>query len=205
VEPFLAQPGQVPLLIGCDCSVVVGTTQALRRAAPDEVHVLYVDGDFDDAAPEARRCQSAAACAVWLLTHDSPFWGPALRPPQVTVIGWSAPSQTAAARGTPSVSLAEIRAVGPRAAARRALEAVPPSARLVLHLDIDVLRGRDMPAAYFPHADGLDLAEAAEVLAVLAADRRIAVVEVSEYASLRDVDHRSVGALVELLAGALAR
>ncbi len=72
VEPLLRQPNQVPLLIGCDCSVVIGTTEALMRASGQDVHVLYVDGDFDDAAPESGRCQSAASCAVWLLTHESP-------------------------------------------------------------------------------------------------------------------------------------
>src|SRR5262245_52765045 len=62
LAPYLRQPGHVPLLIGCDCSIVVGTTQALMRAtsAPDEVHVLYIDGDFDDAPPDPARCQSAA-------------------------------------------------------------------------------------------------------------------------------------------------
>ena len=81
ITPVLQQPGQVPLLIGCDCSVVVGTTQALLRASSQEVHVLYIDGDFDDSPPDARRSQSAASCAVWLLTNSSPFWaGPALRP-----------------------------------------------------------------------------------------------------------------------------
>src|SRR5438874_1005263 len=64
LAPWLGQPGHVPLLIGCDCSIVVGTTQALARAGGD-VHVLYVDGDFADAAPDAARCQSAAAVAVW--------------------------------------------------------------------------------------------------------------------------------------------
>ena len=33
VTPLLDQPGHVPLLIGCDCSVVVGTTQALTSGA----------------------------------------------------------------------------------------------------------------------------------------------------------------------------
>src|SRR6478752_4320006 len=33
VEPLLRQANQVPLLIGCDCSVVVGTTEALTRAS----------------------------------------------------------------------------------------------------------------------------------------------------------------------------
>jgi arginase len=75
VTALLKSPSQVPLLIGCDCSVVVGTTQALQKTSNEEVHVLYVDGDFDDAAPEAVRANSAAACAVWLLTNQSPFLG----------------------------------------------------------------------------------------------------------------------------------
>ena len=70
----LKQPGQIPLLIGCDCSVVVGTAQALRNATSTNFHVIYIDGDFDDSAPISSRSQSAASCAVWFLTHDSPFW-----------------------------------------------------------------------------------------------------------------------------------
>ena len=113
ITPYLQQPGHVPLLIGCDCSIVVGTTQALRRVSPEDVHVLYVDGDFDDAAPDPERCQSGAALAVWLLTHDSPFWaGPPLRPSQVTVIGANSASRSEQA-GMRSLSLAEVRQSGP--------------------------------------------------------------------------------------------
>jgi len=202
LAPLLQEPGHVPLLIGCDCSIVVGTAQALRRAAGNDVHVLYVDGDFDDARPDPARCQSAAAVAVWLMTRASPFWGPPLAPSQVTVIGWSNGSQSGEA-GVRSVSLADLRRSGPGEAARRALEAVPASAPVVLHLDIDVFRQHDVPAAYFPHAEGLSLSEGAAVLAVLLRDPRIRIVEVAEYASLRDQDLRSAGALVDLLTGSL--
>ena len=203
IAPYLQQPGHVPLLIGCDCSLVVGTTQALRRAAGDDVHVLYVDGDFDDAAPDATRRQSAAAMAVWLLTQGSAFWpGPPLRPSQVTVIGWTGASQSKQP-GLGSVSLADVRRFGPREAGRRALEAIPASASVLVHLDIDVFRHRDVPAAYFPHAEGLSLAEGAELLGVLLGDPRIRIIEVAEYASLRDQDQRTVGALVDLLASTL--
>src|SRR6185503_11148996 len=127
IAPWLQQPGHVPLLIGCDCSIVVGTTQALMRAASDDLHVIYVDGDFDDAAPEPSRCRSAAASAVWLLTERSPFWaGPPLRRSQVTVIGWSTPSESGPS-SRPSLSLAEVRDAGPREAARRALADIPAS------------------------------------------------------------------------------
>jgi arginase len=203
--PTLRQPGHVPLLIGCDCSIVVGTTQALRRVAGETIHVLYVDGDFDDAAPDPERCQSAAALAVWLLTHRSPFWaGPPLQPSQVTVVGWTSPSRSEQA-GVRSLSLADVRGSGPRAAARQALDAIPASASILLHFDIDVFQKRDMPAAYFPHMEGLSLAEGAELLSALLRDPRIRLVEVSEYAALRDVDQRYAGELVELLSEGLKR
>jgi arginase family enzyme len=167
------------------------------------VHVLYVDGDFDDAAPDPGRCQSAAALAVWLLTHGAPFWaGPPLTPAQVTVVGWSAPSQSRQP-GMGSLSLAEVRRVGPREAARQALAGVAASAGIVLHLDVDVFGRRDVPAAYFPHAEGLSLAEGRELLGVLLRDPRVRVVEVAEYAALRDLDQRSAGALVDLLVESL--
>jgi arginase len=203
LEPYLQQPQHVPLLIGCDCSIVVGTTRALRRATGDEVHVLYVDGDFDDAAPDPARCQSAAALAVWLLTNDSPFCAAPLRSPaQVTVIGPSAAPQSRPL-ALPTLTLADIRRAGAVTAARAVLDDVPESAALLLHLDIDVFARRAMPAAYFPHDDGLTLSDGAELLGTLLADPRVRLIEVAEYASLRDRDQRCVGSLVDLLATSL--
>jgi len=205
IEPYLQQPMHVPLLIGCDCSVVVATTQALKGVSAENVHVLYIDGDFDDAAPDPKRCQSAASCAVWFLTHDSPFWsGPPLRSSQVTVIGWSNPSQSSEA-GIRSMSLADMRRTGFGQAARQALEALPTSASVLLHLDIDVFRRQDLPAAYFPHAEGLSLAEGRELLGVLLRDPRIRIIEVSEYATLRDLDRSYVSKLVDLLSEGLKK
>jgi arginase len=50
------QTGQIPFLIGCDCSVVIGTTQALMRTSSQDIYVLYIDGDFDDVTPVANHC-----------------------------------------------------------------------------------------------------------------------------------------------------
>ena len=226
--PVLQRPGHIPLLIGCDCSIVVGTAQALMRVAPPEdLHVIYVDGDFDDAAPRADRYQSGAAMALWLLTQSSPFWtGPPVDPSRVTVIGWTTASQLSAAsgaappigstmKGAPrekagpaeagmrSVSLDDLRRTGARAAARQALDAIPAGAPILIHFDIDVFARQDMPAAYFPHDNGLTLAEATDLMDVLLKDERIRIIEVTEYAALRDADQRSARQLVELLATGL--
>ena len=203
VTLILQQPGQVPLLIGCDCSVVVGTTEALQREHGQDLHVIYVDGDFDDAPPRSDLSHSAASCAVWLLTNESPFCvGKPLRPAQVTVVGWSSPSLSRQP-GPPSVSLAEIRRSSPRESAARILDAIPASASILVHLDIDVFQKQELPAAYFPHEQGLTLAEGRELLTVLLKDPRIRIIEISEYATLRDLDQRSINKLVGLLSATL--
>lgn len=205
ITPVLQRSGQVPLLIGCDCSVVVGTTQALLHASSQEIRVLYIDGDFDDSPPDGRRSQSAASCAVWLLTNNSPFWaGPALRPSQVSVIGWTNASRSGQA-GINSISLADIRRSKPREVAQQVLQSAPASASLLVHVDIDVLQSREMPAAYFPHAEGMTLLELGELLGVLLKDPRIRIIEISEYAALRDFEQVSAGKLVDVLCEALKR
>ncbi len=197
ITETLRQPGQIPLLVGCDCSVVVGTATALRAAFP-EVHVIYIDGDFDDAAPASAKCQSAASCATWFLTHDSAFSSsPALKPSQVSQVGWTRPSQSEQT-GLRSFSLADVRRIGPRQLALQVLAAVPASAGILLHLDIDVFRSADLAAAYFPHAEGLSLKEGTELLEVFLGDARVRVIEVSEYATLRDQRQESLHKIIDM-------
>jgi arginase len=203
ITETLRQPGQIPLLIGCDCSVVVGTANALRATFP-EVHVIYIDGDFDDAAPASARCQSAASCATWFLTHDSAFSSPALKPSQVSQVGWSRPSQTEQA-GLRSFSLADIRRIGPRQLALQVLAAVSASAGILIHLDIDVFRSGDLAAAYFPHAEGLSLKEGTELLGVFLRDTRVRVIEVSEYATLRDRGQESLHKIIDMFVQTLPK
>jgi arginase len=220
ITSTLKQPGQIPLLIGCDCSVVVGTAQALRNATANDVHVIYIDGDYDDSAPISSRSQSAASCAVWFLTHDSPFWsGPAAKPTQVSLVGAREtsrpkdasrpgdsprPSQSNEPR-PPSLPLSEIRRIGSHQAAQQILAAIPPSSAILLHLDIDVFSSRDLTAIYFPHEEGLTLEEGTELIGTLLQDSRVRLIEISEYASLRDIDQSSVRKLIQLLAGKLPK
>ncbi len=86
---------------------------------------------------------------------------------------------------------------------RRIWDALPPDAALLLHLDVDVFADAGRPAAYFPHVEGVTLSEGAALLKTILADPRLRLVEVSEYATLRDLDRRRAGELTDILAGAL--
>ena len=56
-----------------------------------------------------------------------------------------------------------------------------------------------LPAAYFPRGEGLTLSEGSALLKTILADPRIRLVEVSEYATLRDLDGRQVRELIDVL------
>ena len=77
------------------------------------------------------------------------------------------------------------------------------SAAVLIHFDIDVMRASEMPAAYFPHAAGLGLSQTSELMNVLLKHRRVRLIEVSEYAMLRDGDAKQINQLSELLIGGL--
>jgi arginase family enzyme len=198
---ILRRPSHVPVLIGCDCSVVIASTQALLQSGVPNVHVLYVDGDFDAAEPQSARVQSAASVAVWLLTHESPFWtGPVLQSSQITPVGASVATRSPVPG---AITLADIRRLGVQTAAANALKAVADSAAVILHIDVDVLRDDSFPIAYFPHADGLSLDELRELMTVLVRDPRVRIVELSEYAGLRDADRTLAAQLSDAFAMAL--
>jgi arginase len=203
IEPYLREPGHIPLLIGGDCSIVVGTTHALMGIYGEGVHILYLDGHIDGVAPQPERCSSGAMMALWLTTQASSFRaGPTLSPSQVTVIGWS-DDQDSKPMGLQSMSLTDVRRLGPSDSAQQALKAIPADAPILLHFDIDVLNKQEMPASYFPPTDGLSIAEVRELLSILLADERVQIIEVTEYASLRDLDQSSVSRIGELLAAGL--
>lgn len=203
VSPYLQQWGHVPLIIGADCSIVVGTAQALMRVYGEGVHILYVDGHIDGVAPHPERCSSAAMMALWLATQDSPFRdGPTLNPSHVTVIGWS-DDQHSVPMGLQSLSLDEVWRLGPSACARQALQSIPEEAPILVHFDIDVLNKQEMPASYFPPMEGLSMAEVRELLGIILADTRVRIIEVTEYSSLRDFDQTFAPKIGEILAAGL--
>lgn len=204
VLPLLREPGEVPLLIGCDCSVVVGSASALKEVSP-EVHVIYIDGDMDAAAPTAQTAQSAASLALWLLTQSSVFWkSPVVKPSQVTVMTWTRATPEERALGFRSLSLEEFRTLGPQEAARRVLSQVPPNASILIHFDVDAVSERDLGCAYFPHPDGMSLPHATDLLRDLVSDPRVRLLEISEYAALRDADGEGLRRLIQMLGEALS-
>lgn len=194
------EQGDVPLLVGGDCSIVTGVAAGLARSER-ALHVICVDGHVDGVAPNAERCVGAAAMGLWFATHESRLWHGHLKPSAVTVLGCTDRQDVTLPF---AVFDAEEVAAQPADAAKAALAGIPPDAQMLVHFDVDVLDCSVMPAAYSPNPNGLTLDTTATVLREVVQDPRLAALEVTEYVPHKDVDGQCVRRIGDLLAYALA-
>lgn len=193
------QDNEIPLLVGGDCSVVVGSVSGLV-SIDEPLHVICIDGHVDGVAPDTYRCVGAAGMGLWFATQRSHLWDASLEPSDVTVIGCTDRQGVT----SPFAVFDALEVAGdPVRATQAALDGVPQEARILVHFDVDVLSASIMPAAYSPNEQGLPLEAVAAVLGLVLRDTRVAAIEVTEYVPHKDEGDRCLTRIVNLLADAL--
>lgn len=188
-----------PILLGGDCSIVVGTAGAGVDLYGDRLRLLYIDGHMDSIAPHKSRCQGAAGMGLWFLTKPSPFWRRrGLRKDQVLVFGVSNRLQS----GQESFrhwDAKKIRALEPGRAAKQVIATLGSEDKIFVHWDVDVIRRQEMPAAYAPNSRGLRLNEARKALKEFLKDSRVIGMEITEFNASKDHGGACARRIVDLL------
>ncbi|QRG70414.1 arginase family protein [Brevibacillus choshinensis] len=192
------------LMLGGDCSTIVGTATAHQELHGDAAYVLVIDGHFDAVAPSANRCVGAAGMGLWFLLRDNPMWAAekVWDAGRIHVIGCQ--QKPREDYGVEIVTLAEMRTGGLMQSVSTILEKIPANAKLLVHFDVDVMDEEAMAAAYSPSKTGLSLEEAEGLLAAVLRDHRVIGLEVTEFSALRDTTGIYAERLVRLLGNALA-
>ncbi|PRX49380.1 arginase [Prauserella shujinwangii] len=210
----LRDRGEWPLLLGGDCSVLLGPALALRRAG--RYGVVYLDAHLDFRHPgNSTGVGAAAGEGLALLTGRGGALAeiggakPYVRPEDIVAVGFRRGDEytdEAAAAGIHLLDAPTVRA-DPAAAAAHAVELV--TARGLdgfwVHLDVDIVDGELLPAVDSPEPGGLTWDELTAVLRPLLAVPRAAGLNVGIYDP--DLDPTGTGAreLVEVLAAAVSR
>ena len=201
------------LLLGGDCSIVLGGLLGVRRHRP-RVGLVYVDAHADFATPESSRTGSAASMCLALavgrgdtrlarLTGN----GPLVQEEDVVVIGrrderdepWYGQDVL---RASPMLDLthAAVRDGGPAAAARASLQRLEANVDgFWIHVDADVFDPGLIPAVDSPEPDGLTLDEVADLLTPLVHHPQALGMELTIYDPALDPDRSSAARLAELL------
>ncbi|MFJ9641554.1 arginase family protein [Streptomyces sp. NPDC101206] len=209
--------GSFPVVLGGDCSILLGNLLALRRRG--QYGLLFLDGHTDFYQPYAEPTGEAASMELALATGRGPRLltdleglGPLLRDEDVVVFGFRDAAQSSEAGMQPlpdglyAVDLEDVRAVGAAAAARRAVYRLTRgrAAGYWIHLDADVLDDAVMPAVDYRLPGGLAWAELEAVLRVALADERAVGLDVTVFNPRLDPDGSIAARLVECLHRALS-
>lgn len=219
----LLDTGRFPVVLGGDCSILLGPMLALRRRGT--FGLAYLDGHDDysprrDPAAWAGRL-AAGGLALGLVTGHGPgaltdLGG--LRPyvaeehvahigvqrePEDFEIADVTAFDTSRVRRYPIEYVREHGADAAAEGARAHLEAAPVEG-FWIHLDADVLDRSVMPAVDSPNPDGLSFEELTSVLTTLAASPRAVGLHVGIYDPELDPDGMAGAALTDTIVAAVS-
>lgn len=201
------------LVLGGDCSIVLGSLLGARRAH-QRVGLVYVDGHADFGTPEESRTGSAASMCLALAVGrgDSPLArlaGPAplVRGEDVALVGRRDAGQDY--YGHAALERSGLLDLPGEVVARKSADEIAGAvldrvARAGLdgfwiHVDADVLNPEVMPAVDSPEAGGPTIEELATLLAPLARHPRALGLELTIYDPLLDPDRSCARRLGTLL------
>jgi arginase len=207
--------GRVPVILGGDCSIVLGPLLALRRRG--RYGLLFVDGHADFYQPAAEPRGEVASMDLALATGRGPSvlahldgLGPLVRDADVVQLG-RRDADVAAADGSQRIEdtdilvidYADVRRLGVEQAARAALGTLDrvDLDGVWLHLDCDVLDDDVMPAVDYRIPGGLGWDELEHVLRSAFATGRVAGIDVTIFNPTLDRD----GSIAERLVASLTR
>jgi arginase len=208
--------GEFPVVLGGDCSVLLGGTLALRRRG--RYGLLFIDGHADFYQPEVNPNGEAASMDLAFATGHGPRLladlegrGPLVRDEDAFVFGFRDGEEQAAYCSQPlpdsmrALDLAAVRRMGIEAAAAAAVEHVARDGLdgFFIHLDADCLDDAVMPAVDYRIPGGLSVDEVKTVLRAALASGRAVGMEVTIYNPALDADGSAGRALADLLADVL--
>ncbi|KXV67675.1 arginase [Acetobacter malorum] len=211
------QSGTFALVLGGDCSILLGALAGARRNGP--LSLIHFDGHSDFRHPgnyDASRIMSGVAGMDLALAtgRGEPFltqWpeieGPLVPDNHVIQIGereshdadfaWPDIARTAITQ----IDIFDFQKIGVAAASAKiqALLSSHSAAGFWIHFDVDVLDQLIMPAVDCPGSPGLSVADMVSLLNPLVSDRRCLGMTVSIYDPEKDPDGHCAKTLVGLL------
>jgi arginase len=218
VAPVVAR-GSFPVVLGGDCSILLGNLLALRRTGRRH-GLLFLDGHADFYQPEASPTGEAADMDLALSTGRGPAiltdiegLRPLVRDEDVAVLGQrdAVQAQGYGSQPVPPTifvqDLDELRRVGADEAARAAIEHLcgPELDGFWIHLDVDVLDDAIMPAVAYRMPDGLSWQELETILNAAMRSGRARGINITIFEPPRDKSGSIARELVNTLARGLVR
>ena len=209
----IARGGAIPVVLGGDHSIGMGTIAGLARAG-HRVGVIWVDAHGDINTPDTTPSGNVHGMpfAVALGLADDPFPA-ALRGTTdgtngvllaIRDIDPGERENIARAKVTP-ITMSDIDRLGMHAAMEKAIAVASGGDGIHLSLDMDAIDPDEAPGVGTPVRGGLTYREAQLAMEMLATSGRLRSIEVCEVNPILDSENRTASLAVELIASALGQ
>lgn len=206
------EAGELPIFLGGDHSVAVGTVGAASHDEP--IGVLWVDAHGDFNTPETSPSGNIHGMPLAALTgQGTPELvnlgrpGAKIDPRDVMLIGIRDldPKEKELLRGSGAgvYTMREIDERGMATVAREALKRLQHRKRLHVSLDLDALDPREAPGVGTPVAGGLRYREAHLLMEILAESKKICSMDLVEVNPILDHSNRTAELAIGLLCSAM--
>ena len=206
----LLDENRFPLILGGDCSILLGSTLALRKRG--RYGLLFIDGHSDLLTPEISQTGGAAGMDLALATGTGPKLlteidaaGPYIQPRDTVVFGYNWPpldEPSPAAPKPPMMAfpLSIARKQGIAHSAQTAVAHLEAIGRgFWIHADLDVLAPEWMPAVDSPNPGGMTPEELLTTLKIAVSSKQCVGMEVTIYDPTQDPKEQGADLIVKLL------
>ncbi len=209
--------GRFPVLLGGDCSIILGPLLALRRRG--RYGLAFLDGHADFQHPADEPNGEVASLDLAVATGRGPDvltnldgLKPLVRDEDVALVGYRVlddndhfGAEHIRSTAITVIDLSEVRARGTSQALDTVAATVtkPGLDGFWVHLDVDVLDDAVMPAVDYRYPDGLSWREAAEILGGLLASDKARGLEVTIFNPRLAPSGRIAAHLSDLIADAV--
>ena len=206
--------GALVLVLAGDCAQSIGLLTGARRYYK-HLNLIWFDRDADLNTPATTPSGRIDGMVVaHIVGRGAPelvrFWGetPLVREPDVLLYGISRldpPEQEVLAKSPlRHVTADQIIAKGAEKSASDALTQSHADTRdFILHLDVDVISGDELPAVNVPETGGLSLAQVRDSLKKFAAHKNLLGLDIAQFNPDKDPDGSAAKKIVDLLVEAL--
>jgi arginase len=211
----LLHKGQFPLVLGGDCSILLGSALALRKRG--RYGLLFIDGHSDLLTAEISQTGGAAGMDLALATGTGPKLltnidgvAPYIQPSDTVVFGYNWPPTNEDSPAAPKNPMTAwpLNAVRKQGVAHSAQAAVAhlegAGSGFWVHVDMDVLAPEWMPAVDSPNPGGMTPEELLTTLKTAVSSKRCVGMEVTIYDPTQDPKQQGADLIVGLLAQVFA-
>ena len=209
------EQGSLPLVLGGDHSVAMGTLGGLARSV-GVGGVLWIDAHSDLNTPETSPSGNvhgmplAAAIGLTDQRFDSDAWSlPAVEPERIALVGLRSVDARERERirelGIKAYTMSDIDRIGIERAIRESLTQIAGPGFVHVSLDMDALDPEVAPGVGTPVRGGLSYREAHLALELVAESGLAGSLEVVEVNPILDRENATASLAVELVASALGK